>query len=95
MNESQLPKALIAKIEEFTSTGFMLFYTDSKNQAKHHLSINDDVSYYTLTAYADHILRSMKEMDRENYKNYLNYQISEFDEFDEGAEVEDDEDTDS
>jgi hypothetical protein len=79
-----IPEQLKAQIDEFTSTGYMLFYTDSNNNAQHLLSINDDVGYYTITAYAKHVLESISELNKADFKACLEGEMRKLEQYIEG-----------
>lgn len=70
-----IPENLISQLEEHSSLGFMLFYTDEDGNPRHHFSFDCDTAYHGLAAYSEMILSSLKNIDREKFREFILSQI--------------------
>jgi len=66
-----LPKHVISQLQEHSSLGFMLFYTDESGSPAHHFSFDCDTAYHGLASYAEMILTSLKSLDREKFREFI------------------------
>lgn len=51
-----IPKHVLAQLEEHTSMGFLLFYTDKDGNPKQHFHFDCDIAYHGLASYAKMVL---------------------------------------
>lgn len=72
-----IPPHIASQLQEHSSMGFMLFYTDEEGAPSHHFDFDCETAYYGLSNYAAVLLESLKNLDRNKFQEFISQQIEE------------------
>lgn len=66
-----IPQNLISALQEHSSMGFMLFYTDEDGEPRHFFSFDCETAYYGLASYSEMVLSSLKNIDKNKFQQFI------------------------